>query len=196
MFIQTIQGRVKDPDRFQRQHETWARDLKPGATGVLGSTWGITADGIGFVAARFESEAAAKTNNTRPEQGAWWEETAPAFEDVTFRDCTEVDTVLAGPSTDAGFVQVIEGRVKDREAARALLRDSESQLAVGRPDILGGLMAWHGDDGAFTQVMYFRSEAEARAAESTDTDAEVDEQYQAMMAVEPTFLDLTEPHIE
>lgn len=196
MFIQIIQGRVRDADRFRAEADRWVTDLKPGATGYRGCTWGLADDGTGFLAARFESEQAAKGNSQRPEQSEWWAGMEPAFDDVTFQDCAEVDTMMGGGSDEAGFVQVIQGRVKDQTAARVMLRDAEGQLAEGRPDILGGLMAWHSNDGDFTQVMYFRSEEKARAGEGSPADAELDNQYQDMMATEPKFIDLRQPRFD
>jgi hypothetical protein len=100
--------------------------------------------------------------------------------------------MMGGGSDTAGFVQVIEGRAKDRESARRMMRDAEGQLTRDRPEILGGLVAWHGDDGEFTQVVYFRSEDEARAGEAEGAD----QRYQDMMAGEPTFIDLRDPHFD
>lgn len=199
MFIQIIQGHVSDPDRFQEHVERWSTDLKPDAAGYLGSTWGLAEDGTAVLAARFDTAASARANSEREEQGAWWADMEPAFDDVAFLDCDPVDTMMGGGTDDAGFVQVIHGRVKDPDAARAMLRDAEHRLADARPDILGGVMAWHGDEGDFTQLMYFRSEEQARAAERGPTDPaeeEMDSQYRDMMATEPTFVDLREPHFD
>jgi hypothetical protein len=196
MLLQLIQGRVHDAELYRRQNERWLAELKPGATGYLGCTWGISPDGVAFMAARFESPAAAQTNSDRPEQGTWWAETEKAFDDVTFRDCTDIDTMFGGGSDEAGFVQVIQGRVKDQEAARAMMRDAEDQLVATRPDILGGVMAWHGDAGEFTQIVYFRSESEARSGETSEANDDVDRQYTDMMAEEPTFIDLPEPQFD
>lgn len=120
MFIQVIQGKVKDVALLKRQMEAWRRDIKPGAKGFLGSTTGTTPDGRGITLARFESAAAAKANSERPEQGRWWAETASAYDgEPTFHDCSEVDTVFGGGSNEAGFVQVIQARAKDQQAMRS-----------------------------------------------------------------------------
>lgn len=192
MFVQIVEGPLADVERFRREAGRWSAELRPGAVGFLGATWGVSPDGTGVLVARFASEAAAAANSNRPEQGAWWEAMAPAFERVTFRDCETVDTMMGGGSDDAGFVQVIEGRAKDRESARRMMREAEDQLSQDRPEILGGLVAWHGDDGKFTQVVYFRSEDEARAGEAGGADR----RYQDMMAGEPTFIDLRDPHFD
>jgi hypothetical protein len=193
MFLQLMQGRVVDRDLLSRQADRWEAELRSGASGFLGSTWGIAADGTAVFAARFDSEAAARANSDRPEQSRWWTQTAPAFDEVSFQDCSVVDTVMGGGSDQAGFVQLIHGRVKDEATARALLGEAEAELGRTRPDILGMTMAWHGE-GAFTQIVYFRTEAEARASESAATGTDLDERYLAMMAEPPTFIDLTEPH--
>jgi hypothetical protein len=196
MFLQIIQGPVSDAALFEREASRWRDDLKPGAPGYLGCTWGISEDGVGFLAARFDSAASAEANSTRPEQGEWWAAMEKAFAAVEFRDCAEVDAMMGGGSDEAGFVQVISGRVNDRAAARTMLREAEGQLAVTRPDILGGVFAWHGGDGDFTQLMYFRSVDDARAGEGSSDDDEVDAGYRDMMAVEPTFVDLTSPQFD
>src|SRR3954452_2468637 len=109
MFIQVIQGTVNDAEHLRRQLAKWRSDVKPGAAGYLGTTGGVTDDGRSIAMVRFESEDAARAHSVRPEQGAWWNETAKAFSgDVTFRDCHDVDTMLGGGSNDAGFVQVIQ----------------------------------------------------------------------------------------
>jgi hypothetical protein len=196
MFIQIIRGKVADAAAFEAAAERWPAELKPGAVGYLGCTWGLSPDGVGLVAARFDSAESANANAARPEQGEWWQAMEPAFAEVSFQDCAEVDALLGGGSDDAGFVQVIQGQVKDQAAAREVLRGAEEQLHQARPDILGGVMGWHGDGGGFTQIMYFRSESEARAAESSGMDPEVQAAYEGMMAAEPTFTDLPDPKFD
>src|SRR5206468_8972788 len=142
-------------------------DLKPGATGYLGYTGGTTADGRSISIARFESEAAAQANSERYEQGQWWDQTAGAYEGTpTFTNCTVVDLPFGGGSNDAGFVQVIQGRAKDQEALRKFVADEQDALKAARPEILGIVVAWHGDSNDFTQAVYFRSEDETRKNEA------------------------------
>src|SRR5512134_1758692 len=103
MFIQVM---TADAAGLRRQLDRWHDEIAPGATGYLGTTAGVAEDGTAIVLARFESEDAARANSDRPEQGAWWRATAEYFDgDVTFRDCRQVETSLAGCSDDAGFVQ-------------------------------------------------------------------------------------------
>ncbi|HEX2051751.1 MAG TPA: hypothetical protein VHJ34_14125 [Actinomycetota bacterium] len=198
MFAQVIQGRATDADAVMRQMEAWDRDLKPGAEGFLGSTAGVSDDGRFFAIARFESDDAARRNSDRPEQGRWWSETERHLEDVTFHDCAQVDEWSGGGSDDAGFVQVILGRVSDVEAVRALMREMETELAGMRPDLIGGVTAWFSDDpGASCDVLYFTSEEEARRGEkemgeSADA-AEAMQRMEGLVVGEPTFVDLRNP---
>ena len=75
MFVQVIEGRTSDPEGLRAQFDKWVAELEPGATGYVGTTAGVAADGRVVVFARFESEDAARANSERPEQGAWWAET-------------------------------------------------------------------------------------------------------------------------
>ena len=195
MFIQVIKGRVDDPEALAAALERWRRDVRPGAVGFLGSTGGVTADGWFVGLARFESHEAARANSERPEQGAWWTEAEKCFAGpVTFRDCTEIDLYGSGGSDDAGFVQVMQGR-GDRERLRQLDAAFEERLAEMRPDLLGSVRAWCGDE--YTEAAYFSSEAEARAAESQEPPPEVaaalGDWQQAMGPV--TYYDLTAPRL-
>jgi hypothetical protein len=195
MFAQVMEGKVADEEGLRRQLATWMADLRPGATGWVGTTAGFPADGTFFAVTRFESEEAARANSDRPEQGAWWEATASGFDgDVTFTDCPEVDMFGAGGSDDAGFVQVITGQA-DREAILPVADDITAMLRQVRPDVIGGTVAWPGD-GRFIQVVYFTSEGEARAAEGADPASDEDraarERLMSLMQFE-RFIDLRDP---
>ena len=196
MFIQIIQGRIRDADHLQRQLEGWRSTIKPGATGYLGSTGGIAPDGRCITVVRFDSEEAARANSERPEQGVWWNETSTAFDgEITFHDCREVDTAFGGGSNHAGFVQIIQGRAKDQEAMRRLGPQMEQELHERRPDILGITMGWHGD-GGFTQVVYFTSAEDARRNEAASENDELGQQFMALFDGEPTFFDLPTPDLD
>ncbi len=192
MFVQVIHGRVSDADGLRRQLDRWGRDLLPGAEGFLGTTGGVTEDGRAIILARFESQEAARANSERPEQGSWWEETVKLFDDVTFRDCPEVETMLAGGSDDAGFVQVMQGRARDKARLRALEEEFMPTLRERRPDLIGAVRAWDGDH--FTQAMYFTSEAEARQGESKMAAEAGDdfERYSSLLE-DVAYLDLKDP---
>jgi Asp-tRNA(Asn)/Glu-tRNA(Gln) amidotransferase A subunit family amidase len=100
--------------------QRWHDELRPNAVGYLGNTEGITEDGRFVVAARFESADAARQNSARPEQDSWWSDMSKVVTDVDVHDCSQVITMLGGGSDDAGFVQVMVGRIKDRAKFDAL----------------------------------------------------------------------------
>lgn len=193
MFIQVIQGRAGDAEGLRRQFDRWQQELRPGAQGYLGATGGVAPDGTAIILARFESEAAAQANSDRPEQGAWWNETAKYFDgEVTFRNCREVDTTLAGGSDDAGFVQVMQGRVRDKARLLELEAELMPKLAELRPDVIGSVRAWDGD--VFTDTIYFTSEAEARKGETAmaaDTGQDMSE-FESLVE-DLSYIDLKEP---
>ena len=196
MLIQVISGTVNDADLLRRQNERWISELKPGAKGYLGSTGGITPDGQSITIARFESPKAAQQNSQRSEQSAWWNETEKAFAgEVTFHDCEQVDTYLGGGSNDASFVQVIQGRAKNEKQMRSELPKMERDLREKRPDLLGIIMAWHGD-GGFTQVTYFTSEAETRKYEKATEGEALRARYMDLIDGQPTFYDLPHPDLD
>ncbi len=196
MFVQIIQGQVSDAAEVHEALDQWARELAPGATGWLGSTAGVTDDGRFIAIARFESEDAARRNSDRPEQDQWWAQASKLFtSDATFLDSTDVDQDLAGDPNDAGFVQVIQGRSNDPARARELMAENPEAWRAFRPDILGSLGASH-DDGRYTAVLYFTSEAEAREGETKETPAELQGQMDEMGKLEvgePTFIDIKTP---
>ncbi len=194
MFVQVIRGMAADEAALLEALERWKADLRRGAPGFLGSTAGLTSGGDFVAVARFESADSARRNSERPEQSAWWSETEKAFSGpVTFFDSDDVDVSMGGGSDDAGFVQILMGH-GDRQRARAILREAEDLLRRERPDIIGGITAW-GDDGAFVDVAYFRSEAEAREGEAKELSTEGRELFEQFGSVLPVddYLDLPNP---
>jgi hypothetical protein len=193
MFVQVVQGQVRDAAGLRRQVEDWQAHLAPHAVGWLGSTGGITDDGRFVLAARFVSPEAARENSDRPEQGRWWAATEEMLEDVAFLESSDITTMGEG-SDDAGFVQFMHGRARDRSRLAALDAEMSDRLGEFRPDILGGYQVLLPDDG-FVAVTYFTSEADARAGESQEPPAELVErleEWQALLA-DVEWFDLTDP---
>jgi hypothetical protein len=195
MFVQVIEGRVSDREGLHRQMDQWMTDLRPGATGFLGSTAGVTDDGYAIAFARFESAAAARANSERPEQGRWWAETEKCFDgEVTFLNCTNVKQMLAGGSDDAGFVQIMQGHSDDVARMHELFLRHSADLKQGRPEVIGGLFT-ELDDGGYVDVMYFESEAAAREGEQKEMPSEVRADVEEGMRLQGdvTYFDLHEP---
>lgn len=196
MFVQIIQGTVTDPDALQRSVERWRKEIKPGAHGYLGSTGGVTPDGRGITMVRFESEADAEANSERAEQGAWWNEASKAFgDDVTFQNCTEVDSYGGGGNDAAGFVQVLQGRTSDAAQMRRNAAASQDELRAVRPDVIGVVVAFHGD-GGFSQFIYFSSEEAAREGEKALQNSDLSNRLRATIEGDLTFFDLKEPDFD
>ncbi|HEY6682385.1 MAG TPA: hypothetical protein VI030_05400, partial [Propionibacteriaceae bacterium] len=165
MFAQVIQGKTSNPEGLDAALNQWQQDLAPGANGWLGSTSGVTEDGRAIAVVRFESEEAARRNSNRPEQDRWWSETSKLFDgQPTFRDSTDVTVDVQGDPDQAGFVQVMQGRSTDPERTRKLMDQDADKWAEFRPDVIGSVTIGH-EDGGYTMVLYFTSEAEAREAE-------------------------------
>lgn len=194
MFVQVIEAKATDPAALKQRMEAWEKEVKPGAIGFLGSTSGVSEDGIFIASARFESEEAARQNSDRPEQSQWWEETSQYLEDPKFYDCTDVDVSMGGGADDAGFVQVIQGYATDKARLRELMGTMDDSITDQRPDVIGGVVAWGPDDG-FSDFVYFTSEADARAGEKKDAEAGDDptgDEFQKLVR-DLKFLDIKDP---
>ena len=196
MFVQIIEGRTSDAGRVRELLDRWVAELAPGAVGWLGSTSGVTDDGRLVALVRFESEEAARANSERPEQTAWWGEMAEQFSDEpVFHDSTSVEVDTPGDPSQAGFVQVMQGRTSDPERARELMATDPTDWRAFRPDVLGSVSVAH-DGDAWTMAIYFTSEQEAREGEKKPPPPELQEmmrQLDELSVGEPVFLDLRDP---
>ena len=196
MFVQVIQGRTSDSGQVRAQLDKWVEDVAPGAVGWLGTTSGVTEDGRVIALARFESAEAAQQNSDRPEQSAWWEGMAAVFSDEpVFHNSSSVEVDTPGDPSQAGFVQIMQGRSKDPDRQRELMANDPTDWESFRPDILGTVSIAH-DGDAWTMAIYFTSEAAAREGEQKEPPPEVQEMMKEMDALtigEPTFFDLMDP---
>lgn len=166
MFIQIIQGRCSKQDELHALTDKWLREVAPKAVGWLGGTYGFTDDGTFVGVVRFESKEAAEANSDRPEQSAWWQEVEQCFDGpVEFHDADKVMLALGGDADDAGFVQVIQGKIDDPALLEAELDDMSNLLNEERPEIIGTSFAIE-EDGTFTETVYFTDEASAREGEA------------------------------
>jgi hypothetical protein len=196
MFVQVIQGQVSDASKVRALMDKWNEELAPIADGWLGSTAGVTEDGRAIALVRFESEEAARRNSDRPEQGSWWKEMAALYTgEPEFHESTDVEVETAGDPSEAGFVQVMQGRTSDPDKARELMASDPTDFREFRPDILGSVSVSH-DGDAWTMAIYFTSEAEARVGEKKEPppeSAKIMEQMNELMVGETVFYDLKDP---
>ena len=193
MFVQVIKGKVSDSSAIRAALDKWLSELAPGATGWLGSTTGVTDDGTLIGIVRFDSLESAQSNSDRPEQGRWWAETERLFDgEVAFEDSNDVDEYVTGDWDRAGFVQVMQGQVSDLDRARTVMQRRPDNFEQIRPDIVAMLDLAH-QDGRWTSVIYFTSEAEARQRESQDPPPEFAAMMDEMASIsvsETRFYDL------
>src|SRR6185312_7796600 len=92
-----------------------------------------------------------------PEQTAWWEQTAALFTgEPVFHNSTSVEVDTPGNPSQAGFVQVMQGRSSDPDRARELMANDPTDWREFRPDILGTVSVGH-DGDAWTMAIYFTS---------------------------------------
>jgi hypothetical protein len=195
MFIQVIQGQVGDKVAARATIDRWRREIEPGAAGWLGGSYGFTDDGTLVAVVRFESKDAAQANSARPEQQAWWRDMEATFSGpITFHDCGDVTLLGAGGSDQAGFVQVIQGRVRDTARMRELAMQSASLISEYRPDVMGSSIAID-EDGYLTETVAFTSEQAARKAESIPLPRQAQEMLEQEMALldDVRYLDLHQP---
>lgn len=195
MFIQIIQGRCSRPDELHAMLDRWRTELGPGADGWLGGTYGVTDDGMFVGVVRFESREKAMANSQRPEQSAWAEQMMALMDGpVEFHDCDDVTLLFDGGSDDAGFVQVIRGRVDDPSRLKALMSGDMTLLHEMRPEIIGATLAIE-PDGTFTETIAFTDEESARRGEHTEPPEDVRRELEYAMQG-ASYYDLHEPWFE
>ena len=192
MFIQIIQGRCTRPEELHGLLDEWRNELGPDAAGWLGGTYGFTDDDMFMGIVRFDSRESAMANSGRPEQDAWASRMMELFDGpVEFHDCDDVTLLMDGGSDNAGFVQVIRGKVDDPERLRTMMTSDTDSLHQMRPEILGGTLAIE-PDGTFTETVAFTSEDAARQGEALEPPADVQADLQYAMA-DAQFYDLHRP---
>jgi len=199
MLVQVIQGRTSDSGQVRAQLDKWVKEVAPGAVGWLGSTSGVTEDGRVIALARFESEEAAQQNSDRPEQSAWWQEMAALFSDEpVFHNSSSVEVDTPGDPSQAGFVQIMQGRSKDPDRQRELMANDPTDWESFRPEILGTMSIGHDGDG-WTMAIYFTSEAAAREGEQKEPPPEIQQMMKEMGELslgDPEFFDLKDPWLD
>jgi hypothetical protein len=192
MFIQVMQAKCSRPDEVRAFMDKWSA---VDSVGFLGGTFGVTDDGDLLAIVRFESADAARANSERPETDAMSQEFASYLDSpIDFADYDDVTNIRGGGSDDAGFVQVIRGRVDDAARAKALAQGF-SEMTETRQDVIGGTLAIAAD-GGYTETIYFTDEASARANEQGEPppdDVRADLEW---MAAGASFYDLRNPWFE
>lgn len=196
MFIEIIQGQVTASGELREAHDWWHREMSHEAHGWLGSTIGVTDSGAYIAVARYDTQESAWRTADLAVQGKWWFATAKLFEgQMILHDCPRVRQYLGGGSDSAGFVQVIQGHLKDPDRMDEIIRLCEPELAAFRPDLIGGTTALH-ESGLYTETAYFTSEEEARAGERREPPPRLRDALAELTSLfegPPTYHDLRDP---
>ena len=195
MFIQVMQGKCTQQDEMRALSEEWAEQSGPDAVGWLGGTYGFTDDGTFFGVIRFTDRDAAMANSARPQTNAFAQRMAALFDGpVEFHDSDDVTLLFNGGSDEAGFVQIIRGKVDDPARLRAVMTSDPEALHAMRPDILGATLALE-PDGTFTETVAFTDEESARAGETSPPPPEIAAELDWAMTG-ASFHDLRNPWFE
>ncbi|HEU4398103.1 MAG TPA: hypothetical protein VFU54_09765 [Actinomycetota bacterium] len=166
MFIRIMRGRVVDGARMRFELARWRQEQGAGTPGWQRLTAGVSDGGEAVAVFRFDDEAAARRSGERPQQANWRASVERQLAgSATWYDCPVVNVMKAGDEADAGFVQVMQGRLVDPVRLAAMRAEVERTLRERAPHVLGVTVAEHADGVGFTEVTYFTSEREARAGE-------------------------------
>jgi hypothetical protein len=161
--VQYVEARVTDRDEALRGLDRLSRAVPRPASGV----GGVTGDGRLLVVLHHQMEESALGTGLP----GWWEELKPACTgEPRVHPAKEVTPFVHALPTQAGFAQVIRARVADRAAFERVLAADAEWLARERPEISGGMLAWH-DAEHMTLVVCFRDEASARAGEAKNAES-------------------------
>jgi hypothetical protein len=162
--------------------------------GWLGGTYGFTDDDRFVGVVRFDSSTASKDSAAMADSAIWWAGADALFDSgCEIHESEDVSMMLDGGSDDAGFVQVMRGKVADADKFRHMMSDSEmtSMLHEARPEIMGATLAIE-SDGSFVETIAFTDEAAARKGEQLEMPAEVMADLDAAMD-DVEYIDLHRP---
>ena len=98
--------------------------------------------------------------------------------EVTSHDCDDALTFL---DDDAGFVQVMQGRLADPARFLKLMDLLMDVLHQTRPEIIGAIIAIEAD-GTFAETVAFRSGESAREGELKQIPAQIRQRWEDSMA--------------
>lgn len=192
MLLRTVRGQATDPAALHQHWTRWERSVAAGVDGYLGATAGVADDGAFVAMIRFAWVDAARRSGNAPEHAASWQDALGQLRDPVVEDTERIDVWNRGGSDDAGFVQFRHGRSSDPERLRDLYVNQQPvRMGPHRPEVLGGLFAWH-DNGGFTLSAYFSSEDAARRGENLQEFTSFFDDINAVMH-DLTYIDLHEP---
>ena len=193
MFIQMVEGACTHEDDMRMLVDDWC-DRMADESGWLGGTYGFTDEGRFIGVVRYESREAYEKCCAADDAGMWWAAAEEIFDGMPeMHQSEDVMMMLDGGSDQAGFVQVMRGKVGNPEKLRRIMTDQDmtSMLHQARPEIIGATLLIE-DDGSFTETISFTDEDSARRGEAMNMPAEVAADLQEAMA-EVAYYDLHKP---
>lgn len=197
-FVRFGCGQATDVDALRSRWDAGHADLVAAADGWLGTSAGTTPGGHWVAAIAYRSGAAARNAEASPAYQAWWDGVRDFVDGPVVVEETADVHLWVPPGRSgrgpAGFVQVMRATVGDRARFEAIEEAVGDRFAALRPDVLGGLRAWHGPQRV-TVVDWFTSEAEARAGEARPVPDDLRDQFSAWLAELDgvAWFDLSEP---
>ena len=142
MFIRILRGQAYDGAATLAEIARWRQELGAGVLGWRRLTAGIGDAGELVLALRYDTEAAARRDQDRPELAAWQ---ASAERHLTgpgrWYECPVVHTMKDGDAGEAGFVRVVQGRLADPVRLAAMRDEVERTLRARAPLVLGVTVA-------------------------------------------------------
>ena len=198
MFVQIIQGHVRDPEQVKAAIDAWVRDLSPGADGWINSTGGVTDDGqfIGLACFTDLNRPTATANGPSRASGGSARRSSSTARSRSTTPTTWSPTTRA--TRTGRFVQIVQGQGRDRDRALTLLLRDSDEWARFRPEVLGTTACSYGD-GEYTVAVYFTNEQDARAAERKQLPPHLAEEMaevRRLQVRETSYFDLHTPWIE
>lgn len=188
MDVMVITGRSTDESELRRSWDAWIDELRGAGVGWLGATAGVSGSAAFVAMVRFVDLAYADGAT----QTDTWRAVAAQVDALGLERTSRTDVWNRGGSDDAGFVQIRRGVSSDPERLRHLyVVEQPVRMGPYRPEVLGGMFAWHGGD-AFTLSAYFTGEDAARSGEHLEAFAPFFADIDAVMQ-DLTYLDLVDP---
>jgi hypothetical protein len=192
MFVRVINAHTADPAALHELWTTWERALADSSDGYLGATAGVADDGTFVAVIRFASRIAANRAAADPHLSGCWDEVLRLLRDTVMQDADRTDTWNKGGSDDASFVQIRQGQSSDPARLRHLyMTEQPVRMGPHRPEVLGGLIAWH-SASRFTLSAYFTSEEAARRGEKRHEFKSFFDDINAVVK-DLTYIDLRHP---
>lgn len=191
MFIQMVQGACTHQDDMRMLVDDWCGEMAD-QPGWLGGTYGFTDDNSFVGVVRWDTRAACQAYCDRMDAAWWWAGACEVMDGMPeVHQSDDVTMMLEGGSDDAGFVQIMHGKVGDADLLRKMSTDQEmtAMLHQARPDIIGSTLLIE-DDGTFVETISFTDEESARIGEKQEMPPAADMEHAIR---EVHYMDLHHP---